>query len=422
MTTKRKPKVFVSFSGPRSKAVALQIERLLRAVLPVEPWTSDQIGEGEIWATSIHDALAESTFGISCVTQENQVNPWILFEAGAIGKQRDPSRWALYLIDAGIELVGPLRYYQAKRADRSGTKAILKKMATIARFDWTDGTESKFITQWTKLQRVLTSVKEKPGPVPRRLPYLLANTLNIEKTTPFRRWLRNRVLTTASSAVSEIARRELFDKDEFRNRIETQLDSHVPGTCIAALCADKRLGGRATHIYFRKFYRWAKILSEKERDLPMPSLSPTTVNNSANPWMDRIRVCRIFVPPLKPIYEKVIKEHRDNREYGVVPLVIPSIHKSDLATEYPELVARLDEGFGFVVFRSPTETTVITHVSPKAAFAADEFTNRANTEEILRLFNQLCDYVSDKAFDRNDPLWTDFFGRLKAHLGDTTDE
>ncbi len=407
-------KIFISFSGHRSQRVATEVGQLIRQVLPVEPWTSDKIGEGDIWAESIHDALGKVVFGVSCITMENQVNPWIVFEAGAIGKTRDPSRWAIFLIDKNIKLFEPLGCYQCTVATKAGTKKLAKKIANVIKFRWTAKTENTFVTCWNRLDRVLKSIHEDRAPVPRTLPKVVANTLEIESTTPFRRWLRNRVLTTASLATDEIAMRKLLDRDEFRRRISNELKTHDPGACIAALCADKRLNKQATINYFRAFYHWAQKLHINDKKAGIPSSQSATIGRQKIRAMDRLRVCRIFVQPLKKNYPDVIKAHRDNAKFGVWPLIIPRRNRADLAGEYPELSARLNEGFGFVIFHSPTHTKVFTHVSPGKVISASDFTERANVQEIVILFDQLCDFVQGGQFSRTDPLWSEFLGRLNS--------
>lgn len=79
-------KVFISWSGPESKAVALLLKPWLKMILQAtEPWMSDlDIDPGSRWSQDIASELKKSDIGIICVTPENQNAAWIQFEAGAL--------------------------------------------------------------------------------------------------------------------------------------------------------------------------------------------------------------------------------------------------------------------------------------------------------------------------------------------------
>ncbi|WP_132093928.1 TIR domain-containing protein [Caulobacter sp. BK020] len=67
-----KLKVFISWSGDRSKALAQAIHGWLPLVLHyVEPWLSQSdIDAGERWSVEVAKELSACTFGITCVTRE----------------------------------------------------------------------------------------------------------------------------------------------------------------------------------------------------------------------------------------------------------------------------------------------------------------------------------------------------------------
>lgn len=94
-------KVFLSWSGDRSKAVAEALHSWLPRVLQaVEPWTSfDNIERGARWAPELAQVLEETRFGILCLTPENLLSPWLLFEAGALSKTLDNTFVSPYLLD-----------------------------------------------------------------------------------------------------------------------------------------------------------------------------------------------------------------------------------------------------------------------------------------------------------------------------------
>jgi hypothetical protein len=122
-------KVFVSWSGERSRIVAAALRDWLPDVIQgVQPWMSAaDIEAGARWGRRVQEELSASAFGIICVTPENQIAPWLLFEAGALAKSVDDSLVVPYLIDLTPTQLsaGPLTQFQAKRAAKSETLEIV---------------------------------------------------------------------------------------------------------------------------------------------------------------------------------------------------------------------------------------------------------------------------------------------------------
>lgn len=111
-------KVFISWSGEYSGKVAELLKSWLEDVFQdVEAWISkEDISKGEIWFTGLSDTLAKTDFGILCLTAENVVSPWILFEAGALSKGLSKSRVCPLLIDfEASRLTPPLSQFNAAR-------------------------------------------------------------------------------------------------------------------------------------------------------------------------------------------------------------------------------------------------------------------------------------------------------------------
>lgn len=94
-------KVFLSWSGNRSKEVANLLSEWLSCVIQaIRPWISTRdLDRGSLWFGEINDQLKDTTVGIICLTQENKARPWILFEAGALAKGLSTSRVCTLLID-----------------------------------------------------------------------------------------------------------------------------------------------------------------------------------------------------------------------------------------------------------------------------------------------------------------------------------
>ena len=121
-------KVFLSWSGPRSRYIAESLRGWLpRVIQSVRPWMSDEdISAGSRWLNEVSSELSQAKLGIICVTAENQSNPWLLFEAGALSKTLDQTHVCPFLFDLSPgQLSGPLSQFQATEADRDGTYRIV---------------------------------------------------------------------------------------------------------------------------------------------------------------------------------------------------------------------------------------------------------------------------------------------------------
>src|SRR5438270_7602022 len=83
-------KVFISWSGPKSRKTAEALSSWLRQVIQaVEPFLSLDIEKGARWSEKINKALEETKVGIICLNKENLSSEWIIFEAGALSKTTD---------------------------------------------------------------------------------------------------------------------------------------------------------------------------------------------------------------------------------------------------------------------------------------------------------------------------------------------
>jgi hypothetical protein len=124
-------KVFVSWSGEKSRDVAQAFHDVLPSILhAVEPFISSKdIRVGTRWQGEVAGELDETDFGLVFVTRENQNASWLNFEAGALAKSVDSSRVVPVAIDLSVaEVSNPLGQFQAITLSKSDIKEMLESM------------------------------------------------------------------------------------------------------------------------------------------------------------------------------------------------------------------------------------------------------------------------------------------------------
>lgn len=78
-----KTKVFIAWSGDKSKAVAQVLYQWLPKIIQsLDPWMSEDMEKGKRWDGEISTQLEKSQLGIICLTSENQESPWIISRRG----------------------------------------------------------------------------------------------------------------------------------------------------------------------------------------------------------------------------------------------------------------------------------------------------------------------------------------------------
>jgi hypothetical protein len=137
-------------------------------VLPyVQPWLSQaDISAGDRWAQEVSKELATSNFGIICVTQENLVSPWILFEAGALAKSLEGAKVIPLLL--GLEfsdISGPLAQFQAKKLGKEGLSEIVQSINQSATSpEPEDRIKDRFAGLWSDVEKRIEAIPaQAPG-------------------------------------------------------------------------------------------------------------------------------------------------------------------------------------------------------------------------------------------------------------------
>lgn len=124
------PNVFLSWSGPRSKAMASALNEWLPDVIQsVVPFFSDEVETGAFWDDSIKTSLKSVRFAVVCCTPENVTAPWLNYEAGALAERMEGGT-APWLLDSKPEAlkVSPLSRLMARTTDKTGTFALLQTL------------------------------------------------------------------------------------------------------------------------------------------------------------------------------------------------------------------------------------------------------------------------------------------------------
>ena len=126
-------KVFLSWSGVESHALARLLHEWLPGVLPsVDPWmSSEDIAKGQRWATDMGQVLEDSSYCIVCVTPGVERQPWVNFEAGAVSKIVERSRVSPLLLGLSVEDLGnlPLAMFQCTTCDKDDMRKLLRSIA-----------------------------------------------------------------------------------------------------------------------------------------------------------------------------------------------------------------------------------------------------------------------------------------------------
>lgn len=160
-------KIFISWSGKRSKAMAGALKEWLPLILQyAKPWVSDKdIGAGDRWAQAIAGELESSNFGILCITPENLRSEWILFEAGALSKSMLDAKVIPLLFGLELsDLSGPLSQFQAQKVDQQGLLDVIKAINAVAENKTADSTIEQLVPAlWPQLQQKLDEI---PGKEP----------------------------------------------------------------------------------------------------------------------------------------------------------------------------------------------------------------------------------------------------------------
>lgn len=155
-------KVFISWSGERSKAAAVALRKWLTSVVHnANPFVSDlDIEKGTVALKEIAKQLQDSNRGIVCLTKENLDSQWINYESGALSKEADSNRIWTFLWDLEVdEVTGPLRQFQHTRAKKADMFKLVSDIHAAAGNEVDeDDLRETFEQKWPKLLEKLDKI------------------------------------------------------------------------------------------------------------------------------------------------------------------------------------------------------------------------------------------------------------------------
>jgi len=161
-------KVFISWSGEPSHAAAIILRDWLPVVLPfVDPWvSSEDIPKGRRWSPKVAEELDATNCGILCVTPSNAREPWLLFEAGALGKSVQDGRVHSLLLGAQVsDLPDPLSQFQATRFMKTDVEKLLRDINDEAGAEKIsrERLDRNFKTCWPELEKKMGPLIKSAG-------------------------------------------------------------------------------------------------------------------------------------------------------------------------------------------------------------------------------------------------------------------
>lgn len=159
-------KIFISWSGETSREIGEAFRNWLPDVLQfVQPYfTPNDIEKGQRWSAEIAANLEASQFGLMCITAENLLSPWLMFEAGAISKSAASSRVCPLLF--GVEtsqLTGPLLQFQATPFSKDEVFKFLSNINELHDLPLAEANLNRAFNRcWIELEEKINSIISKP--------------------------------------------------------------------------------------------------------------------------------------------------------------------------------------------------------------------------------------------------------------------
>lgn len=165
-------KLFISWSGERSKQIALAFRHWLPTIIQsIKPWMSEvDMGKGGEWNLDLSKELEGTALGLFCLTPENLNAPWLLFEAGAIGKRPGIKRVFTYLYELeDSDVPWPLAQFQSTKSSKDEMRQMLMEMNKhLTEPLDTQILHTSFERGWDELEELLITVSVREAVAPQK--------------------------------------------------------------------------------------------------------------------------------------------------------------------------------------------------------------------------------------------------------------
>lgn len=235
-------KVFISWSGDRSKLVAELLDDWIQCVIQaVDPWMSSKdIDRGALWFTEISDQLANTSIGIVCLTKENKNKPWILFESGALAKGLTSNRVCTFLIDLEpTDLENPLAQFNHTFPTRDSIWELVRTInLTSKEHALKESILSRvFDTYWPQFEesfeKIIKSTPESTSSPKRKGDDIMLDVLSTVRMLDRRlRTMESNYERNILSQPQEVLNKQILSISEIKNNIRTLVKQDAPDDVI----------------------------------------------------------------------------------------------------------------------------------------------------------------------------------------------
>jgi hypothetical protein len=159
--------VFISWAGTTSKAMALLLRKYLPAMLQgLKVFMSKgDIASGDRWPVRLGEELAQSNFGILCLTPLSAQSHWLIFEAGALTKLPEGRACGLLHGMKPGDVTWPLAQFQHKSFEPEQFKELIHDLNHLMATPLPAETVDLIFEQWwPKIEKEVAELPADPPP------------------------------------------------------------------------------------------------------------------------------------------------------------------------------------------------------------------------------------------------------------------
>jgi TIR domain-containing protein len=162
-------KIFLGWSGSRSKALANIVGAFVEALVPGTTifFSPSDIDKGSKWRGAVAQELQDSDVGLWCLTRRSLKSTWVPFEAGAISKAATPGRVCPLLFGiSSTKLPSPLSDFHATEFAKSDVWRLIKDLLELVKPEPKPDIEklhNLFDRLWGGLEKEVMSILETPS-------------------------------------------------------------------------------------------------------------------------------------------------------------------------------------------------------------------------------------------------------------------